>query len=372
MIGSSTPMDTFRVLRHVWLMLLLTPMPAWASTVRVYVTNSAGDSIHVIDPATNNVVQQIKGIEGAHGIAFSPDGSKVYVSNEVDSTLDVFDRKSGTLVKKAALSAHPNNIAVAKDGRIVVGIARDPGALDIIDPATLTRTKSVPVNGRLHNVYVTPDSKYVVTGSIRTGIVTVIDLTTEQPAWEIKLDKGIRPMAIEAGPDGSTKRILLPLSALNGFAVVDFAARKEVARVQLPAAKTEFETDGDRATAPSHGIGVAPDGNSLWVTSIPNNAVYVYSLADLALVGEVALPSLKLPGHRAISAVPNWLTFTPDSKTAYISNAALRSVSAIDIKSMKLIAVVPVGEVPKRINTLNIPDHPGSAAISSEYRASLH
>src|ERR1019366_6242629 len=260
---------------------------------------------------------------------------------------------------------------VAKDGRIVVGIARDPGALDIVDPVTLTRTKSVPVNGRLHNVYVTPDSKYAVTGSIRTKIVTVIDLATEAPVWEVKLDKGIRPMAIEAGPDGSTKRIFVQLSDLNGFAVVDFAARKEVARVQLPAAKTEFETDGDRATAPSHGIGVAPDGKSLWVTSIPNNAVYVYSLADLALAGEVALPSLKLPGHGSIS-VANWVTFTPDSKTAYISNAGLRSVSAIDTKSMKLIAVVPVGEVPNRINTLNIPDRPGSAAISSEKRASLH
>src|SRR6202051_3979519 len=355
---------TCRVLRHVWLLLVVAPIPAWADMVRVYITNSAGDSIHVVDPATNKVVQQIKGIEGAHGIAFSPDGSKVYVSDEVDSTLDVFDRRSGKLVKKVALSAHPNNIAVAKDGRIVVGIARDPGALDIVDPATLTRTKSVPVNGRLHNVYVTPDSKYAVTGSIRTGIVSVIDLVTEQPAWEVKLDKGIRPMAIEAAADGSTKRIFAQLSDVNGFAVIDFAARKEVARIQLPVAKAEFETDGDRSTSPSHGIGVAPDGKTLWVTSIPNNAVYVYSLADLALIGEVALPSLKLPGHGAISAVANWVTFTPDSKTVYISNAGLRSVSAIDTESMKLIAVVPVGEVPKRINTLVIPENSGPAAIS--------
>ena len=364
-------MDTFRVLRHVWLMLLLAPMPAWASMVRVYVTNSAGDGIHVIDPATNNVVQQIKGIEGAHGIAFSPDGSRVYVSDEVNSTLDVFDRKTGKLVKKVALSAHPNNIAVAKDGRIVVGIARDPGALDIVDPATLTRTKSVPVNGRLHNVYVTPDSKYVVTGSIRSGIVTVIDLATEQPVWEVKLDRGIRPMTIDAAPDGSTKRIFVQLSDFNGFAVLDFAARKEVARIQLPATKSEFETDGERVTAPSHGIGVTPDRKTLWVTSIPNNAVYVYSLEDLRLVGEVALPSLKLPGHGPISAVANWVTFTPDSKTVYVSNAGLRSISAIDTKSKKLVAVIPVGEVPKRINTLNIPDQP-RAATFSEKRASLH
>src|SRR5262249_61367877 len=97
--------------------------------------------------------------------------------------------------------------------------------------------------------------------------------------------------------------------------VLDFAARKEVARVQLPSAKTEFETDGGRATAPSHGIGVAPDGKSLWVTSIPNNAVYVYSLADLALAGEIALPSLKLRGHESISAGASLCTFTPGTTT---------------------------------------------------------
>jgi YVTN family beta-propeller protein len=229
----------------------------------------------------------------------------------------------------------------------------------------------VPVNGRLHNVYVTPDSKYAVTGSIRTGTVTVIDLATEQAVWEVKLDKGIRPMTIEAAPDGSTRRIFVQLSDTNGFAVVDFAARKEVARIQLPAAKAAFETDGDRSTAPSHGIGVAPDGKTLWVTSIPNNAVYVYSLEDLKLKGEVALPSLKLPGHQPISAVANWVTFTPDSKTVYVSNAGLRSVSAIDTKSMKLVAVVRVGEVPKRINTLSVPDRQNAVAISREKRASL-
>ena len=43
--------------------------PAWGGSALIYVTNSAGDSIHVIDPATNKVVQEIKGIEAAHGIA---------------------------------------------------------------------------------------------------------------------------------------------------------------------------------------------------------------------------------------------------------------------------------------------------------------
>jgi YVTN family beta-propeller protein len=351
-----------RSLKHLWFVLALAPLaaplPAGAGSSLILVTNSAGDSVHLVDPATNKVVKEFPVGEAAHGIAPSPDGSRIYVSNEADSTLDVFDRASGSLIKKVPLSNHPNNIAVTKNGdRILVGIARGHGAVDVIDAKTLTLSRTILVNGRLHNIYVTPDGKYLITGSIPNKLLTVIDLEREVPVWELPFDLGVRPMTIEAGPDGATRRIFVQLSDTNGFAVVDFAARKEVARITLPAAKTEFEMDAGRATSPSHGIGVAPDRKTLWVTSIPNNAVFVYSLEgpslkDLKLIGEVALPDLKLPGHGPIASVPNWVTFTPDSKTVYISNAGIRSVTAIDTESMKVKAVVPVGEVPKRINTL--------------------
>src|SRR5215471_16155270 len=219
---------------------------ARAELVRVYITNSAGDSIHVIDPATNKVVQEIKGIEAAHGIGFATDGSKVYVSNEADSTLDVFDRESGKLIKKIPLSDHPNNIAVTKNGdRVVVAIAREPGAVDIIDTKTLTLKKTIPVHGRLHNIYVTPDGKYAVMGSIPKKLLTVVDLATEEIAWELKMDLGVRPMTIEANDDGSTRRIFVQMSDFNGFTVIDFAARKEVTKIQLPEAAAEFETDAE-------------------------------------------------------------------------------------------------------------------------------
>src|SRR5437763_12402917 len=302
-----------RVVRNLWLVMALVPLPAWGGAAFIYVTNSAGDSIHVIDPATNNVVQEIKGIEAAHGIAPSP-----------DSTLDVFDRVSGARIKKVPLSNHPNNIAVTKAGdRILVGIARGTGAVDVIDASTLTRTKSIPVNGRLHNIYVTPDGRHLITGSIPAKLLTVIDLEREVPIWELPFDLGVRPMTIEAGPDGATKRIFVQLSDTNGFAVVDFAARKEVARITLPATATEFETDAGRATSPSHGIGVTPDNKTLWVTSIPNNAVFVYALPELKLVGEVALPALTVSGAGPVASVPKWVTFTPARKTNYITNAAI-------------------------------------------------
>jgi YVTN family beta-propeller protein len=122
----------------------------------IYVTNSAGDTIDVIDPTANTVVQVIHGIELPHGITFSPDGARVYVSNESESVLDVVDRKSGEILSKVPLSGRPNNIAISKDGRrVLVGIRAPQGALDVIDTLSLIRVKTIPVDS-VHNVYVTP------------------------------------------------------------------------------------------------------------------------------------------------------------------------------------------------------------------------
>jgi len=323
------------------------------SMARIYVTNSAGDSIDAVDPATNQVVQVIRGIELPHGIAFSPDGARIYVSNESESVLDVVDRKSGQILRKVPLTARPNNLAISKDGsRVLVGIRKDPGFLDVIDTASLTRVRSIPVDGSVHNVFVTPDGKYAVSGSIENKAATVVDLRTEQVAWEIKFDRAVRPMAFETGPDGSTSRIFVQLSGFNGFAVVDFARHAEVARIKLPDQPGGFAVAEGRTGTPSHGIGVAPDGKSLWVNSTVANAVFKYSLPELKLLGYATLPEVHPLGHSPTGAVPEWITFTPDSKTVYVSNSGAGSVSAIDTNTLKQVALIPVGEVPKRINTL--------------------
>jgi len=340
---------------YLWLWLAVASLPALADgTGLVYVTNSAGDSVHVIDSATNKVVQVIKGIEAAHGVGFSPDGKRVYLSNEADSTLDVVDQKSGNVVKKVQLSGRPNNIAVTRDGGRVIVAITEPGALDVVDTGTLALKKTIPMNGRMHNTYVTPDGKYAVSGSVRKKFLNVLDLATEQTAWEINFDGGVRPMTFDVNPDGSTHRIFVQLSGLDGFAVVDFAARKEVARVRFPDEPKGYGVVEGRIGAHvySHGIGVAPDGKTLWVNSHKANAVFVYSLPEVKLLGHAALPDLRLPGREPIGAVPDWLTFSPDSKTVYVGNSTFNSVSVIDAKAMQVVARIPVGQVPKRMNTL--------------------
>ena len=320
------------------------PAAAPSGHVRIIQTNSAGDNVHIIDPTTNKVVGEITGIEVGHGAATAPDGSRIYISNEAESTLDVVDGKTLRVTNSIPLSGHPNNIAAGRDGRrVYVSIREEPGAVDVIDTVSLQKVKSIPVKGAVHNTYVTPDGRYIVAGSIARKNVTVIDAATDQPAWVLDFDLGVRPIAFETNADGSTKRMFVQLSDLNGFAVVDFAARKEVTRITLPAlgpGKTPFLGGGNA----SHGMAVTSDGKTLVVNSRLNSAVYAYSLPDLKLVGSVD-----------VGKAPDWVTLTPDGKTAYVANAQSNSVSVIDIKSMKEVTRIPVGQVPKRNITAVLP-----------------
>jgi YVTN family beta-propeller protein len=331
------------MIRIPYLALLLA-LPLAAGTIRIIQTNSAGDNVHIIDPATNKVVGIVEGIEVAHGAAAAPDGSRYYFSNEAKSTLDVADARTLKVTKSIRLSGRPNNIAIGKDGRrVYVGIAVAPGAVDVIDTRSEENVKSIPVRGAVHNVYVTPDGRFVVSGSVVSRTITAIDAATEEPAWSLEMDLGIRPMAFVPNADGSTKWILVQLSNLNGFGVVDFATHREIYRIKLPDLPPGKETYRYGGNA-SHGLAVTPDGKTVVVDSRLNSSVYFYSL-----------PELKLLGSTEVGRAPDWVTLTPDGKTAYVANAASNSVSVIDIKSMKEVTRIPVGEVPKRNITAVIP-----------------
>jgi YVTN family beta-propeller protein len=323
----------------------LTVLTLEAATVRIVQTNAAGDSVMLIDPATNTVVGEIKDIEVNHGAAAAPDGSRFYITNEAESTLDVADAKTLKVVKHIPLTNHPNNVAVSRDGkRVYAAIVGGPGAVDVIDAGALTRAKSIRTEGGIHNVYVTPDGKFVVAGSIIGRKITVIDQATEEIAWTLATDEGVRPMAFDVNPDRSTSRIFVQLSGFNGFAVVDFARRQVVDRIKLPELPAAERVTEGLQGSPSHGLAISPDGSTLCVLSKMNTRVYMYSLPDLKLLGESKV------GHH-----PDWLTFTPDGKRVYVANAGSNSVSVVDVLMKKELTQIRVGQVPKRNITAVLP-----------------
>src|SRR4051812_25338218 len=347
--GRMTPPEKIAMRRRlllVALVLFVAAVPALAQTrhVRIVQTNSGDDSIHLIDPASNAVVGEIHGVPINHGAAAAPDGSRLYFTSEAEKVLAVVDARTRLITKKIALTGRPNNISISRDGRFVyVGIVSDPGAVEVVDTTTLERVKSIPTAGGIHNVYVTPDNCYILAGSIAGKKLTVIDAKTHEPAWTL-FSEGIRPIAFDTNADGSTKRLFVQLSEVHGFAVVEFAQRKEVGRVMLPEIPEAQRDKGPFNGAPSHGIGVAPDGKTLWVASRPNGMIYAYSLADLKLLGGVSV------GGR-----PDWVTFTPDSRRIYVATENTGSVTVIDVPTIKEVTRVKVGLSPKRNITALLP-----------------
>jgi YVTN family beta-propeller protein len=91
-------------------------------------------------------------------------------------------------------------------------------------------------------------------------------------------------------------------------------------------------------------MAITSDGKTLIVNSRLNSAIYSYSLPDLKLVGSAD-----------VGISPDWVTLTPDGKSAYVANAGSNSVSVVDIRSMKEVTRIPVGQAPKRNITAVLP-----------------
>jgi YVTN family beta-propeller protein len=68
-----------------------------------------------------------------------------------------------------------------------------------------------------------------------------------------------------------------------------------------------------------------------------------------------SLPDLKHLGAVPVDVDPFWITFTPDSRFVYVSNAAAATLSVIDTQSLDEVARIPVGQVPKRVITAMLP-----------------
>src|SRR5215471_4287710 len=278
-------------------------LAAQESKLRIIQTNSAGDNIHIIDPATNKVVGEIKGIEAPHGVVVAPDGSRIYVSEQADNTVTVFDGKTLQATKRIPLSGNPNLIDVTPDGRwVYVAIAltwndlsefpqikaNASGGVDVIDTASLTNIKTIALKGGIHDLNVTPDGKYVLAGASRgakpaANSMFVIDTQTKEVASTVPMSPSPSPMAVTKKPDGSTDKIYAQLGGFNGFAVLDFATQVRTNQIKLP----DVAPDKQNPFGPpagSHGIAVTSDQKTLLVNSRLNSALYAYSLPDVTLL----------------------------------------------------------------------------------------
>jgi YVTN family beta-propeller protein len=312
-----------------------------AQSTRLYVTNSGGDDVTVVDMGSLKVVDDIKVGDHVHGVALQADGRRLFVTVESDNTLRVIDTATDKMIATIKLTGNrPNQCAVTPDGKYVAVPLRQGDGVDIIDVAQEKVVKTLPVKTP-HNAYNAGSNRYMFVSSMASGEINMIDLQKMEYVAHIPVLGMPRPYVISA--DGNT--IYTALSNLHGFAVANIAEKKALEKISIPGEHlvlhpVSYETF-DTFT---HGLALSPDQSEVWLTSMLDDCIYVYDLK-----------SKKVVARMNTGEGPNWVAFTPDGQYFCVSNTGTDDVSIFDVKARREAARIKVGKLPKRIAVGSVP-----------------
>ena len=303
---------------------------------RLYVDNSNGDNVSVIDLESLKVIGDVKvGVPRIHGMALRPDGKLLAVTVESDHSLRLIDTRTSLTTAVIKLSGKPNQCAMTPDGRYIVVPIRDGDRVDIVDVGLKQIVKELPIK-EPHNAVNIGSNRYTFVSSMGSNQVNVVDLKTM--SFSAFIPAGGRPRPYVLTPDG--KRMYVALANLHGFEIVDVAKKQPLRRVEIPAQHSGPPSPRQSETPDTltHGLALTRDGKELWVTSLLDNRIYIYDIATQAIVG-----------HLPTGDGPNWVVFSPDGKYACVSNTDSDDVSILDVKQRREITRIKVGKTPKRL-----------------------
>jgi YVTN family beta-propeller protein len=331
-----------------WAAAMVTGGPASPAQamMKLYVTNSLGDDITVIDLGTFRAIGDIKVGNHVHGLCAPADGTKLFTTIESEDNLKVIDTTNDRVIATIPLTGRPNQCAATPDGRFVVVPIRDRNGADIVDMAASKVVKVLPIKVP-HNAYDAGNNSKVFISSMGDHEIDVIDLRRMEYSERIPVGGVPRPYAVSK----DEKTMYVALSDLHGFVIASIPRRRVIGRVELPGAPPSICPLEPHT--PTHGLELSPDGKEVWVTSLPDGGVYVYDLATQQLSPEIRT-----------GKCPNWIAFSPDGRYGCVSNSGSDDCSVIDVRRRREVARIRVGEGPKRLLVVDVDRSPGGTAPS--------
>lgn len=200
---------------------------------RLYVTTELTDSVTVIDPRTNAVVDTLPtGQRESHMLAISRDGRTIYTSNVGAGTVSAIDVAARKVAAVVTVARRAQRIALSVDGALAFTADQDAPRLAVIDTRTnrLARGAALPAIG--FGSAPTPDGRWLLVALPGAGQVAVLDLSSLEVARTIDVPRA--PQEILVRPDGRVAYVSCDASAQ--VAEIDLATWS-VARL-LPAGQT--------------------------------------------------------------------------------------------------------------------------------------
>jgi YVTN family beta-propeller protein len=314
--------------------------PAAKARQKLYVTNSAGDDVTVIDTATNKVLGRIVVGPLPHGIAVPAAQNFILVTIEgrKPGELVWIDPATDKVTRRMDVGPAPNQLAVTPDGKIAYVPCSD-GYWDVVDVEKGKVIKRVFTGGRPHNTLCSPNGERMYLAPMGSPHrVTIMDAATHKKLGEIPFSSVVRPIALSQ----DEKRFFAEVDGLVGVEEADVQARKMIHRV--PA---DLADKLKKVPSRSHGLGIRPDQKELWECDVNHAEVHVYDIT-----GQKPRQIATVP----MAASVYWLTFSPDGKTCYVAVRDADAVAVVDTQTKKVLQQVRVGKHPKRLLVVTVPE----------------
>jgi YVTN family beta-propeller protein len=306
---------------------------------KLYVTNSTGDDVTVIDVATNKPLGRIEVGPHPHGIAVPAAQNFILVTIEGKKPGELvwIDPKTDKVVDRMEIGPAPNQLAVTPDGKFAY-IPVSDGNYEVVDLAKKKIVERIFTGGRPHNTLCSPDGKHMYLAPMGAPKkVSVVDTATHKVVGEIPFTSVVRPIALTK----DEKRLFAEVDGLVGIELADVAKRKMIHRV--PADLTpEQKKIGSR----SHGLGIRPDEKEIWECDVEHKEVHVY---DITGERPKQIATIPMPGN------VYWLTFDPAGRFCYVSVLSRNEVAVVDTAKKQIIATIPAGKAPKRLIVVTMP-----------------
>src|SRR6516162_3308828 len=250
--------------------------PAARARQKLYVTNSQGDDVTVIDVATNKPIGRIEVGPHPHGIATPASQDVVYVTIEgrgrdKPGELLWIDPYTDKVTRRMDIGPEPNQLAVTPDGKFAYVPVND-AHYEVIDLAKgkIIERIFVGSGSRPHNTICSADGKHMYLAPMGSPKrVFVVDTATHKEVGQIALSNVVRPIAVS----GDEQRLYANVDGLVGIEVADIAERKMIQRVPC-----ELTAEQKKVASRSHGIGIRPDGKEVWTCDVEHFLVQVFDI----------------------------------------------------------------------------------------------
>ncbi len=139
----------------------------------VWVADEGGESLTVVDAATNTVAMTVTGIKGPHNVQIGRAGATVYAVSE-GNTVMAIDAATYTVAAVAATGSAPAHVIEAPNGKVYVSNSGD-GTVSVYQARGLEATGRIDLGGMPHGLRPAAGGSLIVVANTMAGTVDLID-----------------------------------------------------------------------------------------------------------------------------------------------------------------------------------------------------